>query len=97
MRADRRLYVNRAWTRLVDEASDDAAFLLAGKGQEIAAEAVQRLGLVEHAGQVMQTAQAPEPVYEMEMEPAAEMAPEPEPEAAEPIMSPQSRRSRRKY
>jgi hypothetical protein len=94
MLADRRLYVSRDG-RLVEEADVEAAFMLAAKGHEIPAETVKRLGLCQWAdGRVMQGA---EPVVEaeapVEMTPPDLMA-EDEPE---PIMPPQSRRSRRKY
>jgi hypothetical protein len=94
MLADRRLYVSRDG-RLVEEADVEAAFMLAAKGHEIPAETVRRLGLWWHwaDGRVMQGA---EPVVEVEA--PVEMTPpelvaEDEPE---PIMPPQSRRSRRK-
>jgi enoyl-CoA hydratase/carnithine racemase len=100
--ADRRLCLDLSRTRLVEANTAESAFLLAGKGQEIEADEVKRLGLVVHEGRVMQASQVPEPVYEMAMEPAAEMAPEPdaEPKAeaeAAPIMPSQPRRSRRRY
>ena len=102
MRADRRLYVDKDWTKLVPEGSAEAAFLLNAPGQDIEAEHVKRLGLEVWAdGRVMQ---GPEPVIAPEPEPEAVVSPEPladvvRPAGAmpEPIMPPQSKRSRKKY
>lgn len=106
MIADRRLYVDRDWSRLVEENDPASAWLLAGKGQEIAAEKVRRLGLVKMDGRVMQAGQimAPEmPAPAEESVAYGDMAaqgvspaPAMEPEMMEPIMPPESRRRRRK-
>ncbi len=95
MQADRSLHMNRSQTRLVEEQSPEAGWLLAAKGHEIPADMVKRLGLVEHDGRVVQACDVPAP----EPEPEPEIVPEPEPEAVadpEPIMPPESKRSRRK-
>jgi hypothetical protein len=75
--------------------------LLAAKGQEIAPEAVKRLGLVEYEGRVRQG--MPEPVVFDVPVTALEgewVMQEPEPEledAPVQIVPPESRRSRKKY
>jgi hypothetical protein len=52
--ADRRLYLDRSQSRLVEESDTACAWLLAGKGQEIAPEAVKRLRLETVDGRVKQ-------------------------------------------
>jgi hypothetical protein len=52
--ADRRLYINAANTRLVEDGDPSAAFLLAGEGGRIAKGDVQRLGLELVDGRVVQ-------------------------------------------
>jgi hypothetical protein len=85
--ADRRLCLTRHRDRLVEENTPEAAWLLVGKGHEIPAAEVKRLGLVVHEGRVMQASQvlaekAPASVANNDMmaqgvSPAPEMAPEP--------------------
>jgi hypothetical protein len=113
MIADRRLCLDRSMSRLVEESNPEAAFLLAAKGQEIAFEAVKRLGLSVRDGRVVQPSTEPEeatptseesgPVpTESVHEPAGEVPPEVPPTDApveperEPIIPPESRRSRHK-
>jgi hypothetical protein len=67
--ADRRLCLTRYRDRLVEENTPEAAWLLVGKGHEIPAAEVKRLGLVVHEGRVMQASQVPQA-------PPAEKAPE---------------------
>jgi hypothetical protein len=86
MRADRELCLDRGQSRLVEAGSVESAWVLIGKGQEIPDAEVKRLGLVMHEGRVMQASAIPAAV---DPEPAVEMTPE-------PIMPPESRRSRRK-
>jgi hypothetical protein len=99
--ADRRLYLDRSQARLVEESDPACAWLLVGKGQEIPAEKVKRLGLVVHEGRVMQASQVPAPkAPEPEMEEVKEYLgitaePEPEPESR-PIWPSAARRSRKK-
>jgi hypothetical protein len=96
MLADRRLYVSRDG-RLVEEADVEAAFMLAAKGHEIPAETVKRLGLCQWAdGRVMQGAE-PEPASVWPDSVTDEQVAQIMDEPPEPIMPPQSRRSRRKY
>lgn len=52
--ADRRLYVNAAKTRIIEEGDPSAAFLLAGEGGRIGKGDVQRLGLEFVNGRVVQ-------------------------------------------
>jgi hypothetical protein len=59
--ADRRLCLTRHRDRLVEENTPEAAWLLVGKGHEIPAAEVKRLGLVVHEGRVMQASQVPQP------------------------------------
>lgn len=101
MRADRRLYLDRSRTRLVAENAPDAAWLLNARGQAIDPVDVNRLGLVEVDGVVMQQAEAaaiaaakaePEPEPEPEQQSEAPVDVEPR----EPIMLPQSRRHHRR-
>jgi hypothetical protein len=97
--------MTRDQSRLVEENTPEAAWLLAGKGQEIPREAVKRLGLVmvrgrvEQASQVMERVLA-EPVAEEPMggQPFAYEMPEleSEPDVVEPIMPSESRRRRRR-
>ena len=87
MLADRRLYIT-ARGMLVSESDPAAAYLLAGKGQEIPAEVVKRLGLRLAEGKV---AQGPEPVVE------AEPVAEPAVEAPAPILPSEAKRSRKRY
>ena len=89
MRADRRLYVDKDWTRLVPEGSAEAAFLLNAPGQEIEPELVKRLGLVEVDGTVQQRSVVPDAPLADVVQPAGAMP--------EPILPPQVRRSRKKY
>ena len=89
MQADRRLYVDRDWSRLVEETDPAVAFLLAATGHEIPAEHVARLGLVAVDGRVEQAVLASEPVT---VEPMAEDSSEP----VTPILPPESRRTRRR-
>jgi hypothetical protein len=62
--ADRRLCLTRHRDRLVEENTPEAAWLLVGKGHEIPAAEVKRLGLVVHEGRVMQASQVPAPKAE---------------------------------
>ena len=91
MQADRRLYVDRDWSRLVEETDPAVAFLLAATGHEIPAEHVARLGLVAVDGRVQQASAvaASEPVT---VEPMSEDSSEP----VTPILPPESRRTRRR-
>jgi hypothetical protein len=94
--ADRRLCLTRHRDRLVEENTPEAAWLLVGKGHEIPAAEVKRLGLVVHGGRVMQASQvlaekalaekAPESVANNDMmaqgvSPAPMPEPAPEPKA----------------
>jgi hypothetical protein len=91
MRADRRLCLDRRQERVVEANTPEAAWLLVGKGHEIPAAEVKRLGLVVHEGRVMQASQvpapqAPESVANNDMmaqgvSPAPMPEPAPEPEA----------------
>ena len=100
MLADRRLCLDRSQSRLVEAGTPDSAWLLAGKGQEIEPEDVKRLGLVQWGdGRVMQ---GPEPVADpvpviepVEVEPLADIV-HPAGAMPEPILPPESRRSRKK-
>jgi hypothetical protein len=93
MLADRRLYIT-ARGMLVSESDPAAAYLLAGKGQEIPAEVVKRLGLRLAEGKV---AQGPEPeVVESHDVPAASPEDASEDQPA-PVVPPESRRSRKRY
>jgi hypothetical protein len=93
MRADRELCLDRGQTRLVEAGSVESAWVLIGKGQEIPDAEVRRLGLVLHEGRVMQRSAAPV----VEVLHMVDAAPKPMVEVApEPIMPPESRRSRRK-
>jgi outer membrane biosynthesis protein TonB len=77
-RAPRRLYVTRDWSTLVEEGDPRAAFLLAGKGGEVAAADVERYGLRHLAGSA---AEAEPPAAEPAPPPAVSVVePEPEPE-----------------
>jgi hypothetical protein len=93
MLADRRLYIT-ARGMLVSESDPAAAYLLAGKGQEIPAEVVKRLALVVWSdGRVMQGA---EPVAEAVH--MADAAPAPMVEVVSaPILVPEVKRSRKRY
>ena len=91
MHADRRLYVDRDWSRLVEETDPAVAFLLAATGHEIPAEHVARLGLVAVDGRVQQqSAPASEP-YATDA-----YATDVPPDAPAPILPPESRRTRRR-
>jgi len=61
--ADRRLYVNKDRTKLVEEGAPDAAFLLAPPGSSIPLADVQGLGLAVVNGRIVQGGQkeAPKP------------------------------------
>lgn len=77
MRADRALYLDASQTRLVTETSPESAWFLVGKGHEIPAAEVKRLGLSQWSdGRVMQGAE-PKPVPK----PVAAPAPKAEPVA----------------
>jgi hypothetical protein len=93
--------MTRDQSRLVEENTPEAAWLLAGKGQEIPREAVKRLGLVVHEGRVMQASQVPaHPRVEPEVLPGPEVLPEMDNTESEmesePIMPSESRRRRRR-
>lgn len=104
MIADRRLYLDRSRTRLVAESSPEAAWLLNAKGQEIDPGEAKRLDLHVVDGSVRQG--APELPLEVVGDVLLEQAPErpqeertesaetPADHVPEPIMPPQSRRSR---
>jgi hypothetical protein len=81
--ADRRLYINAANTRLVEDGDPSAAFLLAGEGGRIAKGDVQRLGLELMDGRVVQapleTAEVVAPVETAELAPLENKGAEPEP------------------
>ncbi len=85
--ADRRLYVDRSGKTLVEETDPRAAFLLAAKGQPMEFDVVTRLGLRMAEGRIVQ---GPEEIAPLEgiVHPAGAMP--------EPIMPPESRRSRKK-
>lgn len=72
LRADRRLCLDLSLSRLVEENTPEAAFLLAGTGQEIPADAVKRLDLRVRGGRVVQ---GPEAVTEAVAEPEADSGP----------------------
>jgi hypothetical protein len=57
MQADRRLYLDRQQTRVVEANTVEAAFLLAAKGHEIPAAVIKRLGLEMVDGRVRQPEQ----------------------------------------
>jgi hypothetical protein len=57
MIADRRLYLDRSQTRVVEASTVEAAFLLAAKGHEIPVAAITRLGLERVDGRVQQQGQ----------------------------------------
>jgi hypothetical protein len=65
MIADRRLCLDRRQSRLVEENTPEAAWLLVGKGHEIPASEVKRLGLEMVDGRVQQ--QVPEQEQEPEL------------------------------
>lgn len=71
--ADRRLYVNAAKTRLIEESDPSAAFLLVGEGGRIGKGDVQRLGLELVDGRVVQApiekAEPVAPALELEQPP----------------------------
>lgn len=66
MIADRNLYLDKSRDHLALENSVESAFLLNGKGQEIAADEVARLRLVMVDGRVVQASKEPAPVIELE-------------------------------
>ena len=90
-RSDRRLYVNRARTRVVNESSPEAAYVLVGPGGEIPR------ALAEHYGLLEQADPEPEPVVEPPVEaPQGEPEPEAETLPAQKAQEPSLDKARKK-
>lgn len=73
--ADRRLYLTRDESKMVEHGSPDAAFLLATPGTVVPADLVDRLGLALVDGCLVQRPE-PEPLPDLPIE---EMTPDPSP------------------
>ena len=71
--ADKRLYLNRDKSEIVEEDSPEAAFLLAAEGQEVSQEDVEKYGLL-NSGQGTESAEASEAPKESN-EPTPEKTP----------------------
>lgn len=94
MLADRRLYLTRDRSRVVEEGDVEAAFLLASEGRDIEVSEIHRLGLKLKDGRVVVPGAEPEPTPEPEPEPEVRQESKPE-EKPEPKPAAKPRRGRR--
>jgi hypothetical protein len=95
MRAEKRLYLTRDRSRVVEEGAADAAFLLAAQGAEIPDAEARRLGLMgtpEEQAAAKAKLSAGVAVPSTATEPVPEPEPEPEPEPPpEPVAASKAR------